>query len=508
MESAHPRVFPVAQTRIDRPALRAFFDHLGVEGTTDAHSEAEELTEVAGKLCYMSFDTSLNQNLTVTGSRKNFDYIQQGLISTKHGSVLEHATISFIFADVSRIFTHELVRHRAGAAYCLAGDAVVWSGGRVNGRFDGVKRSWTMHELYEKTKTPHGRSRLKLMTVRCLDGDQFQPAKIKSVTYSGKKNVYRVELANGRSVRASKDHRFLGEDGWLRVGEMELGKRLACNGVCWSHTAESREKIRASKTGAKNPMWAGDAVGKSGGYIRAQKMYPAVECAKCGSTKRLQRHHVDRDPTNNTPANVEVLCESCHKALHVQPPGVYPSWSEIVSVTEDGYEDTYDLEVDHTAHNFVVNGIVTHNSQTSGRFVRDRILKFFVPSIIEKDARLEAFFYAAVQEQEKVMEEFVEISGINDMTGRESFSLKKKLTSAFRRIIGGGQATNILATYNHRSLRHLIEQRTSRHAEEEIRLVFEVVYNMVKDMFPAIYADAEAEVIDGYLEVKFRHDKV
>jgi thymidylate synthase (FAD) len=34
-----------------------------------------------------------------------------------HGSVLEHASYSFAFRHVSRVFTHELVRHRAGSAF-------------------------------------------------------------------------------------------------------------------------------------------------------------------------------------------------------------------------------------------------------------------------------------------------------------------------------------------------------------------------------------------------------
>jgi len=35
----------------------------------------------------------------------------------KHGSVLEHAVWNFIITGVSRSFTHELVRHRAGFGY-------------------------------------------------------------------------------------------------------------------------------------------------------------------------------------------------------------------------------------------------------------------------------------------------------------------------------------------------------------------------------------------------------
>jgi thymidylate synthase (FAD) len=34
-----------------------------------------------------------------------------------HGSVFEHANYTFAFRQVSRVFTHELVRHRAGSAF-------------------------------------------------------------------------------------------------------------------------------------------------------------------------------------------------------------------------------------------------------------------------------------------------------------------------------------------------------------------------------------------------------
>ena len=39
------------------------------------------------------------------------------MLASGHGSVLEHASFTFAFRDVSRVFTHELVRHRAGSAF-------------------------------------------------------------------------------------------------------------------------------------------------------------------------------------------------------------------------------------------------------------------------------------------------------------------------------------------------------------------------------------------------------
>lgn len=83
-------------------------------------SWAETVMEFAGRLCYNSWEqedgTYVNQNLT-THSVGNMQYIKR-LIEQGHTSVLEHTgPLTFVFAHVSRVFTHELVRHRAGCAY-------------------------------------------------------------------------------------------------------------------------------------------------------------------------------------------------------------------------------------------------------------------------------------------------------------------------------------------------------------------------------------------------------
>ncbi len=117
MKFVKPRVFLIAQTEMT-PGQHQFLDHIGAPTwNTDAPSDAERLTEIAGKTCYMSFDKKLNKNLTRVRENKNRDYIQEGLIGVGHGSVLEHSSVTFAICDVSRIFTHELVRHRAGCAY-------------------------------------------------------------------------------------------------------------------------------------------------------------------------------------------------------------------------------------------------------------------------------------------------------------------------------------------------------------------------------------------------------
>jgi thymidylate synthase (FAD) len=49
--------------------------------------------------------------------RTDRDKYFANLLNSGHGSVLEHSNFGFIFHHVSRVFTHELVRHRAGSAF-------------------------------------------------------------------------------------------------------------------------------------------------------------------------------------------------------------------------------------------------------------------------------------------------------------------------------------------------------------------------------------------------------
>ncbi len=68
-------------------------------------TDAEQLTEIAGRICYDSFGVG----------RPSSDY-HKHIRMVGHGSVLEHATINLLIQNVSRGFTHELIRHRVGTA--------------------------------------------------------------------------------------------------------------------------------------------------------------------------------------------------------------------------------------------------------------------------------------------------------------------------------------------------------------------------------------------------------
>lgn len=68
---------------------------------------SERLITHGGKGCYDSYGRD---------GRSIREHIS-GIISSRHGSVLEHANISIFLTGISRGCSHEIVRHRAGFAY-------------------------------------------------------------------------------------------------------------------------------------------------------------------------------------------------------------------------------------------------------------------------------------------------------------------------------------------------------------------------------------------------------
>ena len=104
-----PRVYLVGRPSLNDDEVRRFLADEGVtQWSSDSDNAAQVLPEVAGRLCYMSFATP-----RPGGNAAYLDRIKEA----KHGSVFEHAVWNFIITGVSRSFTHELVRHRAGFGY-------------------------------------------------------------------------------------------------------------------------------------------------------------------------------------------------------------------------------------------------------------------------------------------------------------------------------------------------------------------------------------------------------
>jgi thymidylate synthase (FAD) len=123
MHETNPAVFLIARPSIDLDGMRAYLQEVGGESwlarrlseTGDAPNGGELIVEFGGRACYRSWEPGLNPNVTKvrTDQREYF----ANILRSAHGSVLEHANYSFALHNCSRVFTHEIVRHRAGSAF-------------------------------------------------------------------------------------------------------------------------------------------------------------------------------------------------------------------------------------------------------------------------------------------------------------------------------------------------------------------------------------------------------
>jgi thymidylate synthase (FAD) len=123
MHETTPQVFLIARPSIDVEGMRGYLADVGGESwlqrrldeAEDAPNGGELIVEFGGRACYRSWEPGLNPNVTKvrTDQREYF----ANILRSAHGSVLEHANYSFALRNVSRVLTHELVRHRAGSAF-------------------------------------------------------------------------------------------------------------------------------------------------------------------------------------------------------------------------------------------------------------------------------------------------------------------------------------------------------------------------------------------------------
>lgn len=185
---------------------------------------------------------------------------------------------------------------------------------------------------------------------------------------------------------------------WLKKHDLCFTKReVASYTPIWnkgksyvghSHSEESIAKLRIkARRGDKSNLWRGGVDRterlKITDFINAHRKQLLKKfnysCVRCGAHVDLELHHVK--PVYSHPElafdldNIEVLCKHCHRVEHkilghceewrAKSKGntLIARWTTIKSIQFIGEQETYDLEVAHSSHNYVANGIVVHNSQ-------------------------------------------------------------------------------------------------------------------------------------------------
>lgn len=107
-----PQVALIKWPNVHLDVLQTYFDDYGSKYLLDPTelTNGVVLAKFAGQICYNAIGEKRTKNINAEGY---IDHIK----SSKHGSVLEHCDYTFFLYGVSRAFTHELVRHRAGFGY-------------------------------------------------------------------------------------------------------------------------------------------------------------------------------------------------------------------------------------------------------------------------------------------------------------------------------------------------------------------------------------------------------
>jgi thymidylate synthase (FAD) len=144
-----PKVTLMAQTRLEPEAIERYLKSIDVVDKTfkiSGPSDADRFIEFCGRACYKAFGVGMNPNITKV-RKGNLAYIDN-ILNSGHGSVLGHVSASFVFDNVSRIFTHELIRHSAGTAISQESGRYVRKTGDVE--------MWNPPEIIKELKTKEG----------------------------------------------------------------------------------------------------------------------------------------------------------------------------------------------------------------------------------------------------------------------------------------------------------------------------------------------------------------
>ncbi len=165
MRNVEPEVILVARPQLDYDAVARYLREVGGESWLERLDRGEldgptsnavqNLAEFAGRLCYRSWEPGLNPNV----SRVRTDQVRylENILASAHGSVLEHVSFTFVLHNISRVTTHELVRHRPGTAisqeslrYVRLADLPFWFPGWARQDGELMKRAAAVLEQLEE----------------------------------------------------------------------------------------------------------------------------------------------------------------------------------------------------------------------------------------------------------------------------------------------------------------------------------------------------------------------
>lgn len=198
-----------------------------------------------------------------------------------------------------------------------------------------------------------------------MSNGSIKPVELLNVVYSGKKETFTLTLQS-RKIRATKEHQFYTPDGWKALKDIKVGMSIAVQGG-----KQPSERKKPSGTGSGRHNWRQAELDGLPFYKTGKKILKTKfkKCQECLFSPYEETHHINGDHKDHRIENLKAVCRKCHKRLHKEA-GIFPipqtrgraiEFEVVKSIKLFGSEDVYDIAMPAPNHNFIANGIVTHN---------------------------------------------------------------------------------------------------------------------------------------------------
>ena len=123
---------------------------------------------------------------------------------------------------------------------------------------------------------------------------------------------------------------FKGENHPLygKTPSLETRNKIRLGNQRKQYSLETIKRLRAARTGCKNPMWRGGLSIKlydykfNNSYKEMIRLRDGYKCQLCGCSqieniRKLAIHHIDYIKTNTVPTNNISLCRNCHPKTNI-----------------------------------------------------------------------------------------------------------------------------------------------------------------------------------------------
>jgi hypothetical protein len=267
----------------------------------------------------------------------------------------------------------ELVVNRGGAAKRMSLRDLVhkFNGGKSTDRWGHERYGWGLTKPTYVQREEDGVVRL---------------ARVLNAWCSGEKQTYTVTTESGRTIRATDEHPFLTERGWLRLDELQAGDLVHVRGeqrAAGRRVKQVYQEI-AGLYGHPNARGLGRRTSRyrvayhrlvAEAHMNGMEVEAYITMLRGVRTQSLSFldpkvwavHHKDHDPDNNDLSNLQVMTHSEHHQLHADEGKTAQvlykvAHERVASVEPFGVEQTYDIEVADDPHNFIADGFVVHNT--------------------------------------------------------------------------------------------------------------------------------------------------